>query len=165
MTFILRGMRHLFGALALCLSPALPAQAAPCTGMEDLLAFIAAETGYAVPDTCPEILRSAALSAPDALRSQVGAYVPGTGQILLAENLDPDSALGRSTLLHELVHAAQFRSGAAARARCEGVLEAEAYRVQAAWLRAAGAGREALLTDWAAHALGRCDGDPPLTDY
>jgi hypothetical protein len=151
--------------LLLSLSVALPVKAAPCAGLGDLLAFIAAETAYPVPATCPPVERSAALASAPALRSQVGAYVPATGRILLAPELDTTSPLGRSYLLHELVHAAQFRAGAHLRVRCEAELEAEAYRVQTGWLRIQGEFREAMLLDWAADALGRCGGESPRLDY
>ncbi len=124
------------------------------------MAFIADHSEYARPLDCPVIERSAQLAAAPGLRSQVGAYVPATGRILLAPDLDTDSALGRSYLLHELVHAAQYRAGAQTRARCEGELEREAYQLQTLWLRRQGEPREAMLLDWAAQALGRCPGDP-----
>jgi hypothetical protein len=156
--------RHIPAALlALTLAP--PALAAPCDGLGDLLTFIADQTGYALPEDCPTVSHSALLDAAPALRSQVGAFVPATGQILLAPDLDTGSILGRSYLLHELVHAAQFRAGTEARVRCEGELEREAYRVQTAWLRLHGEGREALLIDWVADALGRCPTDAPAADY
>lgn len=149
--------------LTLALAP--PAMAAPCDGLGDLLAFIADHAGYAVPTDCPVIGHSAQLSGKAALRSQVGAYLPATGGILLAPDLDTTSVLGRSYLVHELVHAAQYRAGMEARVRCEGELEREAYRVQSAFLRQHGEGREALLIDWVANALGRCPGDAPIADY
>ncbi len=150
--------------VVICLCLAAPAKAAPCEGMADLLAFIADETGYAIPLTCPGVSLSPDLSAALALRSQVGAFVPETGAILLAPDLDTDSALGRSYLLHELVHAAQFRAGRQEEVACEAELEAEAYRVQTAWLRRQGEFREAMLLDWAAEALGRC-GTAAAMDY
>jgi hypothetical protein len=82
----------------------------------------------------------------------------------LAPDLDTDSALGRSYLLHELVHAAQFRAGRQEEVACEAELEAEAYRVQTAWLRRQGEFREAMLLDWTAEALGRC-GTAVAMDY
>lgn len=152
-------------AALVVLTPASPALAASCQGLDDLLGFIADQTGYVVPEDCPPIIRSAQLSDDGALRSQVGAFVPATGQILLAPDLDTTSVLGRSYLLHELLHAAQYHAGAEARAPCEAALEREAYRLQSAWLRQQGEGREALLLDWMADALGRCPGDAPVTEY
>lgn len=150
--------------LVLCLFLAAPAKAAPCDEVADLLVFAAEATGYPIPLICPEISRSSALSAAPALRSQVGAFVPETGQVLLAPDLDTDSILGRSYLLHELVHAAQYRAGRQAEVNCEAELESEAYRVQTAWLRRQGEFREAMLLDWAAEALGRCGAAMPM-DY
>ena len=132
--------------------------------MGDLLTFIETEGGYPIPTDCPMVNRSDLLDVP-ALRSQVGAFVPATGHILLARDLDTDTTLGRSYLLHELVHAAQYRAGAQTRVRCEGELEREAYRLQTSWLRQKGEFREAMLLDWAADALGRCAGDAAGMDY
>ncbi|NJS38799.1 MAG: hypothetical protein HC783_07035 [Rhodobacteraceae bacterium] len=150
-------------ALSLCLAP--PALAGSCAGLGDLLAFIATEAGYPMPVDCPQIDRSDLLESAPALRSQVGAYVPATGRILLAPDLDTETVLGRSYLLHELVHAAQYRAGAEMLVRCEGELEREAYHLQTTWLRQNGEFREAMLLDWAANALGRCAGDTVAMDY
>lgn len=133
--------------------------------MADLLGFITAHTSYPLPQDCPVIERTDMLESAPALRSQVGAYVPATGQIMLASNLDTDSVLGRSYLLHELVHAAQYRAGAETRVRCEAELEREAYHLQTMWLRKQGELREAMLLSWAAETLGRCEGDIPAMDY
>lgn len=158
-------MKLAMAALVLCLAPASPGLAADCSDVADLLAFIAAEAGYPLPNDCPVIVRSDLLESTPALRSQVGAYVPATGRILLASDLDTDSPLGRSYLLHELVHAAQYRAGVETRVRCEAELEREAYHLQTTWLRRQGELREAMLLDWAAQALGRCAGDMPMIDY
>lgn len=165
MTSILFWMKHVLATLILGLSPTAPALAASCDGMEDLLAFIATESSYPVPTDCPRIEKSGALDSAPALRSQVGAYVPETGHIMLASDLDTDTLLGRSYLLHELVHAAQYRAGGEALVRCEGELEREAYHLQTLWLRQKGEPREAMLLTWAAEKLGRCPGDAPAMDY
>ncbi len=133
--------------------------------MSDLLDFIATEGGYPVPSDCPAVEKSDILETMPALRSQVGAFVPATGRILLASDLDAETTLGRSYLLHELVHAAQYRAKVQTRVRCEGALEGEAYRLQTLWLRQKGELREAMLLDWAADALGRCAGDAPAMEY
>jgi hypothetical protein len=151
--------------LALCLCPAAPVVADPCAGVRDLLSFIAAESDYALMTDCPKVERSDALDNSAALRSQVGAYVPATGQILLASDLDTDSLVGRSYLLHELVHAAQYRAGRHLLVACEAELEAEAYHLQTTWLRRQGEFREAMLLDWAAQSLGRCEGAVAAMDY
>jgi hypothetical protein len=133
--------------------------------MGDLLTFIETEASYPVPVDCPTVDRSDLLETAPALRSQVGAFVPATGHILLARDLDTETTVGRSYLLHELVHAAQYRAGAQLRVRCEGELEREAYHLQTTWLRRNGEFREAMLLDWAAEALGRCAGDKVTMDY
>jgi hypothetical protein len=133
--------------------------------MGDLLTFIETKGGYPVPVDCPTVDRSDLLESVPALRSQVGAFVPATGYILLARDLDTETTVGRSYLLHELVHAAQYRAGAQLRVRCEGELEREAYHLQTTWLRRNGEFREAMLLDWAAEALGRCADDKVTMDY
>jgi hypothetical protein len=158
-------MKQLALGLFLSVLSAAPGQAASCAGLADLLLFVADQTGYPVPPDCPVVERVQALQGDARLRSQVGAYVPATGRILLDPGLDTDQPLGRSYLLHELVHAAQFRAGAQLQARCEAELEAEAYRVQTAWLRGQGEFREALLIDWVANALGRCTVSGTAIDY
>lgn len=164
-TFILKDMKLSASTIALsfCLAP--PALAGSCAGMGDLLAFIETEGGYPVPAECPAVNLSDMLDSAPALRSQVGAFVPATGQILLASDLDTQTVLGRSYLLHELVHAAQYRAREQLRVRCEGELEREAYHLQTTWLRQNGEFREAMFLDWAADALGRCAGDAVAMDY
>lgn len=166
MTVILPGMSHP-APLLICAALALasPAGAAPCDGMADLLSFIADRTDYPVPADCPVILRSHLLDHAKGLRSQVGAYQPASGNILLGLDLDTESPAGRSYLLHELVHAAQYRAGVETRVRCEAELEAEAYAVQAAYLRAMNEGREALVLSWLAEGLTRCPGAAIALDY
>jgi hypothetical protein len=152
------------GLLLFALSGA-AGQAATCDGVDDLLAFVSDQTGYSAPLDCPVVERSADLQGNAALRSQVGAYVPATGHILLDPGLDTDRPLGRSYLLHELVHAAQFQAGMQLRVKCEGELERESYSVQTAYLRRHGEFREAMLIDWIAETLGRCSGDAPAMGY
>jgi hypothetical protein len=158
-------MKPAHAAALLCFSLTSPALAAPCDGLEDLLAFVAAESPYPLLVDCPGIGHSDLLSSAPALRSQAGAYLPETDRILIAPDLDTESTLGRSYLLHELVHAAQYRAGEHLRVRCEGELEREAYHLQTVWLRQQGEAREALLLDWAADALGRCPGDAAAMEY
>lgn len=151
-------MKYRLAATLVALLPAPAALAAPCDGVADLLAFIAAKTDYPVPSACPEIARLDLAQDSAALRSQAGAYFPQTGDIGIAADLDTEQTYGRSYLLHELVHAAQYRAGAQYRVRCPAELEAEAYAVQIAYLRANGEPREALLLGWLAEGLGRCGG-------
>ena len=125
-----------------------------CPLVAELNAVIALQTTY-TPPPCPTI-GFAALPASGAMRSQAGAYFPGTGAIELAPDLDLTDPFGQSYLLHELVHAAQYAAGADRRARCPGQLEAEAYAVQANFLRDRGLPREALMMTLLAGQLGGC---------
>ncbi len=152
-------MKHL-AILLFCLT-AHGAQAAQlCPLVQDLNRIVLAETGY-LPVPCPSIGFTAVPPALS-LRSQAGAYLPATGQIELAPDLDLKTPYGQSYLLHELVHAAQFAYGAEARMPCPAALEAEAYTVQAAFLRMHGLGREALLVSLLAAQLGLCG---PAEEY
>ncbi len=128
-----------------------------CPLVAELNRVVVQETGYA-PPPCPAI-GFAALPASGAMRSQAGAYFPATGAIELAPDLDLIDPFGQSYLLHELVHAAQYANGAPANARCPAELEAEAYSVQSAFLRARGMGREALMMRLLAVQLGNCGAD------
>lgn len=116
-----------------------------------LLLFAAEATAYAPPDWQPEVR---VLPAEELGRlfdrvngrggeglagrqgREVGAlYLPGERRVYLSAGVeDPDERA--SLLLHELVHALQVADGAALTAPCPARLEAEAYRVQARWLRA-----------------------------
>ena len=133
----------------------LPAGAADlCPLVNELNRVLVDSTGYAaIP--CPEIGFSV-LGDQAGIRSQAGAYFPETGRIELAPDLDLDTHYGRSFLLHEMVHAAQFAEGAEARVPCPVALEAEAYRVQAAFLQDAGLVRDALFTRMLGEQLGTC---------
>lgn len=147
-------MRQLF-PLILALFAAPVAAQDLCPLVAQLNREIVARTGYTRPAPCPEIGFSV-LPAGGALRSQAGAFFPDTGRIELAPDLDLTTALGQSFLLHELVHAAQYMAGAERRVRCPAALEAEAYRVQADFLRDQGLGRDALMTGMLADHLGSC---------
>ena len=131
-----------------------PAQADLCALVADLNAVIVQETEY-LPPPCPTI-GFAVLPVAGAVRSQAGAYFPATGAIELAPDLDLAEAFGQSYLLHELVHAAQYSGGAQLIVRCPAMLEAEAYSVQAGFLRAHGLGREAVMMRLLADQLGTC---------
>jgi hypothetical protein len=137
----------------------LPARATElCPLVAELNTHLSANSDYAaVP--CPEIGFSA-LPAKGAVRSQAGAYFPDTGRIELAPDLDLKTAYGKSFLLHEMVHAAQFAVGTDQLVPCPAALEAEAYRIQAGYLREAGLTREALLTGVLADQLGSCGASP-----
>ncbi len=137
------------------LAPA-PAMAGDmCALAMDMEARIAERLGYAPGAVCPEI--TFALPVAGAMqRSQAGAYDPMTGRINLAPDLDLRTAYGQSFLLHELVHAAQYRAGRDRAVPCPAALEAEAYREQADFLLEAGLSREAVLTRALGAQLGGC---------
>jgi hypothetical protein len=73
------------------------------------------------------------------------AFLPSRNWIILADNLDTTTAVGRSYLVHELVHAQQYARGAPGKATCIGSLEGEAYSLQARYLRRHGLKQEAFL--------------------
>lgn len=129
-----------------------------CQLVAELNHTLVESTGY-TPVPCPEIGFSV-LKGESGMRSQAGAYFPETGRIELAPDLDLTTAYGQSFLLHEMVHAAQFAEGADQHARCPAALEAEAYRVQAQFLQAAGLTRDALLTRMLGDQLGSCGAQP-----
>jgi hypothetical protein len=135
--------------------PVLPALAGDrCPLVAELNAHLAAHSDYAAV-ACPRIGFSV-LPGDGAVQSQAGAYYPDSGRIELAPDLDLDTAYGKSFLLHEMVHAAQYAEGADGLAPCPAALEAEAYRVQAEFLHAAGLTRDALFTRMLGEQLGRC---------
>lgn len=138
-------------ALLLCASPAAAGDTL-CALALDLDARIVAVTGDPPATACPVIGR--ALPA-GGLRSQAGAFDPGTQRIEIAPDLDMTTAWGQSFLLHELVHFAQSRGGRLG--RCEGLLEAEAYRMQADFLRERGAADDARTVTALSAILGGCD--------
>ena len=146
-------MKHRIVILICLVAPG--AQAATlCPLVQDLNRVVAGETAY-TPVPCPGIGFTAVPPA-QSLRSQAGAYLPATGRIELAPDLDLATAYGQSYLLHELVHAAQYANGAAAHMPCPAALEAEAYSVQASFLRAHDLGQQALLVSLLAGQLGSC---------
>jgi hypothetical protein len=133
--------------------PALAAAPDPCALALRLDARVVAATGDPPAAGCPAF--GAGLPAAAGLRSQAGAFDPATGLIHLAPDIDLATPWGQSVLLHELVHAAQARGGRLA--ACEGALEAEAYRLQADFLRGEGADREARMVTALAALLGTCN--------
>ena len=114
-----------------------------CVPMAELVAFVAEETGYPPLRICPrvrvtnsEVLRAIlGLKASARGEEPLAIYLPASAEILLSPNVVLTTSLGRSYLVHELVHAHQFDSGMPARVPCIGWLEGEAYRVQASYLR------------------------------
>ena len=113
-----------------------------CAGFEDLLDFVAEETGYPPLRSCPKVsvtpnfvLRSLFAKASTQGEGPMAAFVPASAEILLSPNIDITKLLGRSYLVHELVHAFQLENGVEAPATCLGLPESEAYWTQATYLR------------------------------
>lgn len=146
-------MSILAAAFLITLTPADP-QPDLCTLVERLNVVVLRDTGYP-PPPCPQI-GFAALARSTTERSQAAAFNPATGAVELAADLDLTAPFGQSYLLHELVHAAQYANGAQTRASCPAALEAQAYTVQADFLRAHDLGREAVLVQMLAWHLGSC---------
>ena len=141
-----------------------PVALAQCTGITDLVAFVAGETGYQPMRNCPPVsvttdavLKSMlALTARDNGEEPMAMYVPAGAEILLGPDVDLASALGRSYLVHELVHAYQDDEGVASEAPCLGWLEEEAYRVQASYLRIQGFAKDASTFAFLGLLQGAC---------
>ena len=74
----------------------------------------------------------------------MAAFVPASAEILISPNVDITKLLGRSYLVHELVHASQLKNGVKAPSTCLSLLESEAYWVQATYLRKHGLNEDAL---------------------
>ena len=114
--------------------------------IDDVIAFVVEETGSSVPMVCLSRATSDVLQSLVATEGNhdilAAVFVPARREILLADDLDLGAPLGRSYLVHELVHAQQFAGGSNERARCPGALESDAYGVQALYLR-----RHNLTTD------------------
>lgn len=72
-------------------------------------------------------------------------YIQSTGEIFIDAEMNFRDPVDLSFFVHELVHSRQME--ASETAACVGVLEAEAYAIQAAFLRDRGLPREALLFD------------------
>jgi hypothetical protein len=140
----------------LCLALwALPGHAGDlCPLVAQLNRIVTDVTGYATPP-CPKI-GFADLPKFGGVRSQAGAYFPETARIELAPDLNLATIFGQSYLLHELVHAAQYANGADMTALCPAALEAEAYSVQAAFLRQHDLGEQALTVQLIGMQLGSC---------
>lgn len=113
-----------------------------CAEAQDLLDFIMSQTDYPELAFCPSVL----VATNDALLSSIhfsnvrhqnqpmAVYLPKKNSILLSEEIDPESPIGRSFIVHELVHALQIQAGVVGQKPCLGALEAEAYRTQSAYL-------------------------------
>ncbi|APE32287.1 hypothetical protein BOX17_15775 [Halomonas aestuarii] len=109
-------------------------------------AWLGARTAYEEPDLPGIRFESQAAlqhrcfpAFPDRLDVRVrGAYDPAEGNIYLDLDFDLGSPVGRSYLLHELVHHFQVHNREHIDARDRGRLEGQAYRLQLRWLEEAG---------------------------
>lgn len=124
---------------------------AGCAEIEELIAFVAGETGYPPLGSCPKVsvtpdavLRSLFAKASAHGEEPMAAFVPANAEILISPNVDTKKLLGRSYLVHELVHAFQMENGVKAPSTCLSRLEGEAYWVQATYLRKHGLNEDAL---------------------
>ncbi len=114
-----------------------------CAPVAELVAFIEEETGYPPLRYCPRVsvTNGASLKAILGLKASahgaepLAAYLAASAEILVTPDVVLTTPLGRSYLVHELVHAHQFDNDAPAHAPCVGWLQGEAYRVQASYLR------------------------------
>ena len=118
--------------------------------VNDIAQFVTVETRSEVPEVCVRFAGQEQLNAlvPFATsgkptgESVAAVYDPATREVLLAHDLDTGTPLARSYLVHELVHAQQFRQHAHERAPCLGALESEAYNIQALYLHTSDSNRE-----------------------
>ena len=114
-----------------------------CQRMMRLVVFVYERTAYEQEFDCPrvkwvsgsELSTSVTIKWPTHFGEPMAMFQPDANVILLSHEIDLSNSLGRSYLVHELVHALQIAGGVASEVRCIGWLEAEAYRVQADYLR------------------------------
>lgn len=114
------------------------------TLISELLGFALAWTGYVPPAALPalEVVTAAEMPCPCLGFFGYARRVPGYGtamqipaRLMLRADVNVESAMGRSILLHELVHALQAQHGPAQYGTGEWHRrEREAYRVQARYL-------------------------------
>ena len=104
-------------------------------------AFVLEVTSTPLPDVCIRIVSqqrlnlAVGLSAHGATEHAAAAFLPDSAEIFLAEALDFGDRVSRSYLVHELVHAQQYVRGKLDTSKCQGLLEDEAYSLQARYLR------------------------------
>ena len=106
----------------------------PAVGMPAVVLVESREMAERILDHGPE----ASTPGGDASRLHRdvrGMYDPSTRQILLDRDLDLGTVAGRGYLVHELVHFLQYAEGRHLRALCHKLLERDAYRLQARYLR------------------------------
>ena len=157
-------MKYLAALLAGLAAPAAALEipdTMPVCGVHALLGQqLAALSRHAAPDHCPRIRFSLPPAGAEG-KAQVGAYLPDSRSIALAADLDLTTPWGQSVLLHEMVHAAQHAADGLP--ACLASLEYEAYAVQADFLRAHGAGRDAAVLLAFGAMVARCGDDPSGT--
>ena len=135
-----------------------------CPQVMRLVAFVSEQTAYPPTLDCPRVLEATSeeLRLLAALGSQphggepLAMYLPAGAEILLSHEVDLSDPLGRSYLVHELVHAHQIANGVPARAPCLGWMEGEAYRVQADYLRIEGLTEDAFEVEILGLLQGAC---------
>lgn len=113
-----------------------------CASPPELIEFVSEETGHQRLLNCPRvkvttnaILNSMFAEASAHGEEPLAAFLPYSGQILLSPDINLSTVLGRSYMVHELVHASQAINQQSSTASCPGLLEEQAYRVQASYLR------------------------------
>jgi len=130
-------------------------EAIDCKQLGELIAFVSEETGRPLLQKCPRVSATSTAALVAVVGAEASAhgavpltaYVVASGRILHDFDVDLATPLGRSYLVHELVHAHQFESGAYLHASCTGWIEGEAYRVQASYLRKHGLSKNAFTVE------------------
>ena len=135
-----------------------------CTALMKLVKFVSSETDYPPLTNCPTV----SLTTNSALRGYLGLnakygqeqpvamFVPVDAEILIGPEVEVTSTLGRSYIIHEIVHAHQMEYGAPRHAPCPGWLEGEAYRVQASYLKNQGLTKDAFDMEMLGLLQGSC---------
>lgn len=113
-----------------------------CASGPELIEFVSEETGHQQLAICPRVkvttnavLKSMFAEASAHGEEPLAAFLPNSGQILLSPEIKLTTALGRSYVVHEMVHASQAANQQPTPASCPGLLEGQAYSVQASYLR------------------------------
>ena len=135
-----------------------------CGEARDLLDFILSETEYTGLAFCPSfrvadddaLLSSVHFSNARHQNQPMAVYLPRKNKILISEEVDWESPVGQSFIVHELVHALQFQAGAVGQIPCLGALEAEAYGVQSAYLELEGETDLAWMFRYYELTMGSC---------
>lgn len=111
--------------------------------IDALVLYAAAMTGLSAPDFPLDVQTKTPEEAclivlnrpcdPDFNERILGAYINGTGLLILNEEVNLDEPFGESILLHEIVHYLQD-TAEVGRYTCHGDKEREAYWVQEEWM-------------------------------